>query len=77
MNNDWLPIETAPKDRRIMLGYKEPFFNNIYCVPGRWYYDTLTKKSKSYWTNDIEKNVTKLWIRKNQPIAWMELPSRP
>jgi len=77
MNTDWQQIETAPKDRRILLGYKELIFNGMYSVCGCWDDDRYANKPKPYWTHDMARLKGARETRAQQPIAWMELPGRP
>jgi hypothetical protein len=77
MNNDWLPIDTAPKDRRILLGYAEPVFNGIYCIIGAWEFDKFAKNPRPYFTHDLYRLRGIVETRCQQPIAWQELPTKP
>lgn len=69
----WMPIDTAPKDKRIALYYPECGFNNPQIVFGEWDFDTYAKKPAPYWTNDCVRwwGVTR--CRKLNPTMWMEI----
>lgn len=68
----WQPIETAPKDRYILL-YIE--FLGVIC--GHWENDGYAKNPKPYWTNDLELLFGKKGCRWLQPTHWMPLPEAP
>jgi len=68
----WQPIETAPKDRDVLL----------YCpkcgvVRGRWKAQTYHSKPKPYWTNDRERLYGVIETRNDQPTHWAPLPDAP
>lgn len=73
----WQPIETAPKDNRILLGWVVGIFTGINCVIGRWNNDSYAKKPRPYWTHDLERLTTVYGTRSNQPTHWMPLPEPP
>jgi len=73
----WLPIETAPKDKRILLGYELIIFNGINSVCGCWDDDRYAKKPKPFWTHDMYRLKGARETRAQQPIAWMPLPEAP
>lgn len=72
--NTWQPIETAPKDRRILLlcpqrGMVMGHFNENLS-------DRANYKPKPYWTNDKVNLFGVIATRADQPTHWMllELP---
>lgn len=67
----WQPIETAPKDRALLLWL--PMGRT---VMGHWDTQGHHSKPRPYW--DTAENVFGvLWARENQPTHWMPLPSAP
>ena len=60
---DWQPIDTAPKDRQLLMW--EPFEPMI-CL-GRW------NDEDGEWSR-CESNGTRFW---KQPTHWMEAPEPP
>jgi len=75
--NEWQPIETAPKDQRIILCYETCIFTNIFSACGKWNDDQYSNNPKPYWTHDMEKILGVRETRGQQPIAWMPLPEAP
>lgn len=73
---NWQPIETAPKDKRILLYY--PKFNSLgdRFIMGCWDTDCYMKKPRPYWTNDEERLRGIRDTRLKQPTHWI-LPTPP
>lgn len=74
----WRPIETAPKDRRVML-YR-PTHNNAWLLTvsaGQYDDDRYAKKPRPYWGSDVERVWGVLACRDNPPTHWMPLPEPP
>jgi len=73
--NEWQPIETAPKDRRILLLCPKRGM-----VMGKWDKDVSHQRrsyvSLPYWTNDQSVLFGVLATRADQPTHWM-LPELP
>ena len=69
----WMPIDVAPKDKRIALYYPAGEFNEPQIVFGKWDNDNYVKNPKPYWVNDC----VRLWgvskCRSFSPIMWMEI----
>lgn len=70
--SEWQPIETAPKDSRVLL-YSPTLFCG-YAHPGTWDRDQYAKKPRPFWNFD--------WIdrtnsRSNPPTHWMPIPAPP
>ena len=71
----WQPIETAPKNRLILL-YRPTAVDWGKVTPGRWNSAKFYKKPKPYW---------EIWFRIGgarearawRPTHWMELPEPP
>ena len=66
--NNWQSIETAPKDRRILLRYED---QSIYI--GKYH------KEHDLFLNDVQEIIMMMDKRKSLPVnyfpvAWMELP---
>ncbi len=69
----WKTIDTAPKDRRILLFRPKSTvsFNRI--VMGRWNEDGYVKKPCPYWTHDREHLTGKRDAQKYPPTHWCEI----
>lgn len=67
----WQPIETAPKDKRIML-----FIPSVGSVFGKWDNQKYHTKPKPYWTTD-RTHMGTFWHRDNQPTHWQPEPKAP
>jgi hypothetical protein len=61
--NNWQPINTAPKDRRILLAYKNK------TVESGFYDDRY-----NLFVCDSNWNTNRAQVKASQPIAWQELP---
>lgn len=72
---DWLPIETAPKDRMILL-YRPTAIEWGKITLGKWQSDEYAKKPKPYWEGWLKIGVTLQW-RAWVPTHWMDLPKSP
>jgi len=70
----WNPIETAPKDKKILLYYPNQLFNGINVIIGRWDEDTYSKNPTPYWSNDLSRLSGISATKKNQPTHWMPTP---
>ncbi len=65
----WEPIETAPKDGRVIIGWfggKEP---TPYAESVQWQ-PPFGKDGAWFWTHDADQPV-------NQPTHWVEMPAPP
>lgn len=71
-NTGLQPIETAPKDRDILL-----LCPRRGCVRGRWSDEKYASKPIPYWTNDRVNIVGTRETRADQPTHWMPLPDVP
>lgn len=69
----WMPIETAPKDQKIMTACPDGSIN----APAFWYPDKYAKKPRPYWTSNAEYLWGKAASRANQPTHWRPLPPLP
>lgn len=69
---EWMPIETAPKDKNIIL-----FCHRRGVIRGKWFTDQYAKKPIPYWTNDLEVIFGIRETRADQPTHWMPLPEPP
>ena len=65
---NWQPIETAPKDRPIMLATDR-------IEIGQWCNDNGNNKPRPYWRRDSVMGV--VYERRNWPTHWAELPEMP
>ena len=70
MNIKWLPIETAPKDKRILLFYKESLFTGVQVVFGKWNDERYCNNPKPHWVSDLRSLQGKANCRSNQPTHW-------
>lgn len=70
--NDWQPIETAPKDLRLLL--LTPRYASTRVWIGRWNKDQHSKMPRPYWDIESWKTMTS---RSGQPTHWMPLPEPP
>ena len=75
---NWQPIETAPKDRSILLFY--PYIeedNNIiqfdYVSVGVWCEEIRHNKTKCYWSNQNFYIMGIRHIKQYQPTHWCEI----
>lgn len=41
---EWQSIETAPKNKRVLLGFSRPVFNGVSTIVGQWNEDSYAKK---------------------------------
>ena len=69
---NWQPIETAPKDREILLACPKRGV-----VRGKWDDNRYAKHPRPYWSHDRERIWGTLACRRDQPTHWMELPDMP
>ena len=65
----WLPIETAPKDKTMIL------LASSRVEIGNWDDDKYARKPKPYWNRYSAFGKTS--ERENNPTHWMPLPSLP
>lgn len=72
----WKPIDTAPKDRRILLWFDVKIHAGA-CF-GRWD-DERYKRSPNphFVASELEHLFGKIWMRENQPTHWDEVPEGP
>ena len=73
-NNEWQPIETAPKDGTHIIGLFDGWSDE--CVRVTWY----NKKSYSKLFGKITIKRLKGWqngLNKVKPTHWMPLPKPP
>ena len=76
----WQPIETAPKDKSILiygpeLGSCEAWFET---EKSRWYFlDGRNLKEKTYYYSDIVEDLPCLTYATSPVTHWMPLPAAP
>lgn len=68
---DWQPIETAPKNRDILVCLA----HGIVTV-ARWQDDRYARKPRPYWQMEWNAHRT-LDDRRDQPLFWQPLPDPP
>jgi hypothetical protein len=69
---EWQPIETAPKNRDVLL-----FCPRRGIVCGEWNTDRYAKNPRPYWSNDRERMFGTRETRDDQPTHWQPLPLPP
>ncbi len=69
----WKAIDSAPKDRRVVLFYPECGFTEHQMVFGRWNADGYSKNPRPYWSNDCERWWGVVRCRTHSPTMWMDL----
>lgn len=74
---NWQPIETAPKDRRILLWFPRELFNDMHVICGNWYADEYSLSPRPHWDHDLSRLYGKVMTRSNQPTHWAEIPEGP
>lgn len=72
MNVEWQNIETAPKDRDILM-----YCKRAGVVRGRWKDDLHAKTPRPYWGNDREYLFGVRATREDQPTHWTPLLTAP
>jgi hypothetical protein len=71
----WQPIETAPRDRVILL-YRPIAISCRQVAPGKWDDNEFARHPKGYW----QSLVGKFSVREDRdtpPTHWMDLPEPP
>lgn len=73
--SEWKPIDTAPKNKRILL-YRD--MNRTYeIVVGKYKSQKYHSRPRPYWSTDTER----IWgisdLRSYPPSHWQELPLPP
>jgi hypothetical protein len=71
----WHPISTAPKDGRRVLLYIPSL--QKYVAIGEWNDDRYARTPRPFWEFETGSCPRLLWMRKNQPSHWSELPGPP
>lgn len=68
---NWQPIETAPRDRRILLFHPTLTYRRV--MIGCWDEDKHSSRPRPYWTNDAcaMRGITD--TRKHPPTMWAEI----
>jgi hypothetical protein len=69
----WQPIETAPKDRDILIACPSIPSPHPKVVIGGWEPDAHKKNARPYWSHSGPM----YFARKHQPTHWMPLPDLP
>lgn len=70
----WQPIETAPKDGRMILLYRPTGGGWMNTATGSWNDDRYAKNPRPYWESWLRIGVD--W-RTLPPTHWMPLPEPP
>ena len=74
--SEWQPIETAPKDERILL-YRPSSYPWASVVFGKFDSDRYAKKPRPYWSHDLERIAGVKDARDAPPTHWQPLPAPP
>lgn len=69
--SEWQSIDTAPRDRRILL-----FRSNESVGIGSYCDDRYSKRPRPYWS-DERSYMSVAWMRHRPPTHWMSLPDPP
>jgi hypothetical protein len=69
--NEAQPIETAPRDRRILV-----FRPHFGWVGGKWNDDRFARRPRPFWDLDASY-ITITSMRESPPTHWTELPPEP
>jgi len=75
--NNWQPMETAPKNRRVLFFYDHPPIPGVDVIGGRWHGDYFAIRARPYWKHDAHKLTGETETRKVQPSMWQPLPAPP
>lgn len=71
----WQPIESAPRDARLLLGWE----GNAHKSPcfGNWNTDAYSKNPRPYWSTDRERVYGTRDAREVPPTHWQPSPDSP
>lgn len=70
------PIETAPKDRRILLYFPHAYEDDRWQF-GRWDTDHYARRPRPFWCGENVRSVGRNEMRLAPPTHWMECPPEP
>ncbi len=73
----WQPIETTPKNKRILLYRPTAALSWTKVVVGKFDDDRYTKNPRPYWKHDLERLSGTAEARGANPTHWMLLPVPP
>ena len=76
IGNEWQPIETAPKDERIIL-FRPDSYDWAQIIIGKFDDDKYAKKPRPYWSHERQKVTGIQEAREHQPTHWKPLPVKP
>lgn len=74
---EWQPIETAPKDRTIILFRPTASRKAIRVAPGRYDDAKYAKEPKPYWSICLAYHNVMSWSRHHEPTHWCDFPPEP
>lgn len=72
---NWKPMDSAPKDRRILLEWLDGDFWEIEF--GQWESEQFYRKPKAHWQGEGRYWRGIRFYRERSPVAWMEVPEPP
>lgn len=70
---NWKPIETAPKNRRILLFYPKCPFTGCNVQIGKWDDDRYAVKPTPHWDNDQHRIWGRPALKSTSPTHWAEI----
>jgi len=73
---EWQPIETAPKDRTIIL-FRPTAYRPIRVAPGRYNDNKYAKKPKPFWSIHLAFCSDIFTSRYHEPTHWCDFPPEP
>ena len=69
----WQSIETAPKDRYILLLWPLDENQSVMMSVGCWDADQYATKPKPYWSGECDGWLGKRYLRLTPPTHWLEI----
>ena len=75
--DNWQPMETAPKNRRVLLYYDSPPLAGLNVIGGEWQSDHFIRRPRPYWEHDMHMLTGVTRTREIQPSMWQPLPDPP
>jgi hypothetical protein len=73
---EWQPIETAPKNERILL-FRPSGYPWGRVVIGQYDNEQYAKQPRPHWRHDLDHILGKREAREVQPTHWQPLPEAP
>jgi hypothetical protein len=73
MKDAWQPIDTAPRDARVLLFWPTFWTGKQRIEAGHWEADQYAKRPKPYWSGDQERIFGIRAYREQGPTHWQPL----